>query len=84
MNSNKKFKRILERNNLLFCECGKEIGREDVMWNNGCTEVGTPFAIIEVICTKCQKEITRVSTWWPSIDNFEELVDVLEEYENKI
>ncbi|HBJ1645818.1 TPA: hypothetical protein LA462_000271 [Clostridium botulinum] len=74
-----KFKSILERYNKEVCpNCGKEIDRGDVCWNNPTSDGedgGTPYCVIAIQCQACDTEIKSGTSWYPGADDFEELVD---------
>ena len=68
---------ILLEHKSLFCGCcGHEIGFGDIAWNNGQTEYGTPYTMIEVQCEACQNEIAQISAW-TEIESNDDLLDVL-------
>ena len=80
MDADQKFAELLTLHGMERCPaCGKVVDRADVAWNNQDTEAGTPYATIEIICLKCGTSIAHLDTWYPSIDSFDELVDILED-----
>ncbi len=71
---------ILSAHNAAVCPgCGPHLDRGDLAWNNGCTEYGTPNAMLEVICQQCDTEIVCLTLWYPHIDDLEEAIEVLED-----
>lgn len=57
------------------CQCGREIDRADVAWNEGDTGEGTPFTWVTIQCQACDEQLANFSSWYPSADTFEELVE---------
>jgi hypothetical protein len=71
-------KRILQRRKWDKCTvCGREIDRGDIAWNDACTDVGTPFSIVFIICQACDTSIARVQSWYPEIEDLEDVCYVL-------
>lgn len=71
-------KEILRQHDAEFCSsCGHEIGFGDIAWNNGNTEYGTGYSMIEIQCVGCDHEIAHVESWYPLIEEQSELVYVL-------
>jgi len=74
-----KFREVLRAHGKEFCpDCGRHLTRMDAAWNNGETDAGTGHCVLEVICAACSCEIACVHSWYPSIDHFEEFIEVLE------
>ena len=74
----KKLKEILVKNNMDICPCcGRQLDRGDVAWNTACTEAGTDYSVVSIICQACDDEMLNAHTWY-CIDNFEDLVEELE------
>lgn len=75
----KRFAAILKEHRATNCpNCAKKIDRNDISWNNPSTEAGTPFCVIDIICIECKKSIAHVNSWYPSIEDFDEVLYVLE------
>jgi hypothetical protein len=75
----KSLSQILKKHEKDTCsECDREIVKEDCSWTNGETEWGTPHSTLSIDCI-CGENILFIATWWPSIDSFDEFLDVLEE-----
>ena len=55
--------------------CGHTIGLGDLAWNNGWTDAGTDYTVVEIQCTVCQTEIVNFHSWWPGAENFVDLVE---------
>lgn len=67
---------LLKEKNCNICPmCRKIIDRGDIAWNNPSTEAGTDYTIVEIICSCCDTEIARISSWYPGADSFAELVE---------
>lgn len=78
MDADKEFKRIMSEHGKDKCpNCGKEIDRGDVAWNNRSTDAGTDYATGEIQCSACDTEIANGSSWYPGADDFEEFVENL-------
>ena len=69
-------------------DCKQAISQGDISWNNpygvieisnGETEAGTPFCFIECLCPKCDSEVFSITSWYPSIDDLDDLLIVLED-----
>ena len=74
-----KFREVLRAHGKEFCpDCGRHLNRMDAAWNNGSTEYGTGYSVLEVMCAACSAEIVCVHSWYPHIDDFEEFIEVLE------
>jgi len=74
----KYFREILLEHSMSNCPiCGKVIDRGDVAWNNASTEAGTPCCSVEIQCLGCDTEIAHIESWWPGIDDFEDVIEVL-------
>ena len=76
----KQLREILQCHDALNCpDCGREIDRGDIAWNSPSTEAGTPMSFVEIICQGCQTGIAHVWSWWPGIDDFSDVLKVLED-----
>jgi len=69
---------VLKKFNSEKCECGRILDRGDIAWNTGCTEYGTGYSVLEVICQSCDEEIKIIHTWY-EVDCFEEFLTELED-----
>jgi hypothetical protein len=58
--------------------CGNAFSPENLTYYNTSTEAGTPCCGIEITCDVCNKAIWRGGSWYPSIDDNEELLEVAE------
>lgn len=76
-NLDKELKEILIKHNAEFCKCGHEIGWGDIAWNQAVTEYGTEHGYVEIQCLACQEEITEFHTWYPFIEDQEDVIHVL-------
>jgi len=74
----KRLKAVLRQHKAERCTCGHRIGFGDIAWNNGSTEYGTEYCVVEIQCVACDREIAHIDSWYPGIDNREELLGVLE------
>ncbi|MBD1379145.1 hypothetical protein [Metabacillus arenae] len=73
------FSKVLKKYNKHICpNCKRGIDRGDVQWNNATTEYGTGYSVLEIICEKCYTEIVYLHSWYPTIDTFDEFVEVLD------
>jgi hypothetical protein len=73
------FQEVLKKHNAVHCkECGRKIDRGDVSWNGAANEYGTPYSTIDIICQGCETSVAHVMSWYPSIDDFSEAVQVLD------
>lgn len=73
-----KFSKILKSKGLDKCsDCGKVIDRGDAAWNNASTEAGTGYSVLIIQCQRCESEVYRTASWYPSIVDFEEFVNTL-------
>lgn len=77
-NMAKRLRNILQEHDADVCECGHYIGFGDIAWNNGCTEYGTGYSTVEIQCVGCDREIAHIDSWYPSIDDRDDLLGVLE------
>jgi len=69
---------ILKKHDSLFCKCGRKIDFGDIEWNDGNTEWGTPHSWVEIKCQACDTEIKNIKSWYPGIDDINDLLDVIE------
>jgi hypothetical protein len=65
----------LRRRGVSPCKCGRVIDRADVAWNNACSEAGTSYSTVTIICLACDAPIAYWRSWYPEIEDFEELID---------
>ena len=77
------FQRHLKLHNAEKCPgCQKPIDRGDVAWNNGSTEAGTGYTMVEIQCLNCSREIAHFNSWHWGADSFEDLVEnVIDDWE---
>jgi hypothetical protein len=74
----KTLEEILDEHEKRFCSnCKREITIKNISYYNQETEFGTPHCMIEIIC-ECGKLIQRLCSWWPAIENNDELLYVLD------
>jgi len=59
--------------------CGNAFSPRNLAYYNGSTEAGTPYCNIEITCDVCNKEIWRGGSWYPGIEDKEELLIAAEE-----
>jgi len=57
--------------------CGRVLDRGDVSWNNGCTSEGTGYSTVFVVCQACDTNIALISSWYPEIEDFADVLHVL-------
>lgn len=83
---NKELVRILLEHDARRCkECGHRIGWGDIAWNNGQTEAGTGHSSVEIQCSVCQTEIVYFHSWYPEIEDREDLLYVMgKDWEKRI
>lgn len=74
-----RLKNILESKKASVCECGRQIDFGDIAWNNGSTEYGTGYSVVEIECQECDEEIKIIHSWYPEISSTKELLDVIDE-----
>jgi hypothetical protein len=76
MTADEQLKKILIEKGLENCRsCSREIDRGDIAWNSPSTEEGTDYTVVQITCQQCGTEIAHVTSWYPSADSFEELVE---------
>lgn len=70
---------ILKKHGKEFCpKCNRKIDRGDVAWNEGSTEAGTPYSVLEIACLQCGTEIAHKYSWsW--VESFDDFICALEE-----
>lgn len=78
LSPHERLKTVLRAHDTELCECGHEIGFGDIAWNNGCTEYGTGYSSVEIQCVGCDREIAHIDSWYPEIEDKEDLLHVLE------
>lgn len=79
-----KFSDWLGQHGRATCPCGHKFNLVDVEWGNGCTEAGTDYTFVEVVCSACGEDLVSAYSWWPGAGGIEEIVDhVLEDIEFK-
>lgn len=71
--------RVLEEKGLDRCKCGRIIDRGDVAWNEAATEAGTDYTTVIIQCQACDEELLYVHSWWPWVDGFDEVIDIIED-----
>lgn len=59
--------------------CGNALSPRNLDFYNQATEAGTPCCAIVITCDVCRKVIWRGGSWWPEIDDAEELLQVAQE-----
>jgi hypothetical protein len=59
--------------------CSNGFSASGIKYWNAATEAGTPFCTIEISCDICHKVIWRGGTWWPWIEDKEELIEQADE-----
>lgn len=75
-----RFAAVLAEHGSTVCySCGRAIDRGDVAWNNASTEAGTGYCTVEIICQGCEASIAHVTSWYLGIDDFGDVVFVLED-----
>lgn len=74
-----KLRELLKEHNSVFCGCGHKIGFGDIAWNNGTTSEGTDHCSVEIQCAVCNTEIAYFYSWYPAIDDIDDLLGVMEE-----
>jgi len=57
--------------------CGRFLDRGDVSWNNGDTGEGTGYCTVFIVCQECDSSIALISSWYPGIDDFADVLYVL-------
>jgi len=69
----------LKKKGLSHCSnCGRRIDQWDITWNNGRTEGGSPYSVLEIKCRQCDKELAHIDSGI-EIDNLEDLCQVIDE-----
>jgi len=68
---------ILNEHGARMCKCGHAIGWGDIAWNNGSTKAGTEHCDVEIECEACYVEIVHIQSWWPGIDDVDDILEVL-------
>lgn len=63
--------------------CGNALSPKNLEYWNRSTEAGTPCCFIEIECDVCNKVIWRGGSWYPSIDDREELMKEAQEVLDK-
>ena len=56
--------------------CGNAFSSKNLEYYNVATLEGTPFCSIEITCDVCNKVIWRGDSWYPGIEDEDELIDV--------
>lgn len=74
---NKELVRLLLEHNARRCKCGHRIGWGDIAWNNGNTEAGTGYSMVVIQCEACQAGIAKINSWYPEIEDRDDLLYVL-------
>ena len=79
MTADERLADVLKAKGYAICKsCGRNIDRGDIAWNNGSTEVGTPCTFVEIICARCDNQVARIHSWYPGIEDMDELTYVIE------
>jgi hypothetical protein len=74
-----KLKAVLKSKGKDTCpNCGREIDRGDMAWNNGSTEYGTGYCVVECQCQQCDTELFEFHSWHPAIDDIDDLAYVID------
>jgi hypothetical protein len=60
--------------------CAKVIDRGDVAWNQGSTEAGTDYSVVEIQCEGCQTEIGHFATWY-DVSDFDDVIRVMDDWD---
>ena len=69
---------VLKRKGKDICpNCGRVIDRGDMAWNNGSTKYGTGYCVVECQCQQCDTELFKVDSWYPSINDTDDLAYVI-------
>lgn len=75
---NEKLKELLKEKGYAVCpSCGRELDQGDIAWNNGSAEYGTGCSMVVCNCQACDEGIFRVNSWYPEIDDLEDVCYVL-------
>lgn len=56
--------------------CSNALSPENLGFFNGATESGTGFCEIEITCDVCNRVIWEGASWYPGIDQKDELLEV--------
>ncbi len=59
--------------------CSNALSPKSLEYWNQATEAGTPCCTIEITCDVCDKVIWRGGSWYPGIDDKEELIQETQE-----
>ena len=69
---------LLKEKGVSPCQsCGRVLDMGDIAWNNCCTEVGTGFCTIDVICLRCDTEAAYIESWYPYIEDIDDILYVI-------
>jgi hypothetical protein len=80
MTEDERLAEILSEHGATNCpKCLRIIDRGDLAWNAGDTEAGTPYSTVHIICQRCDTEMAQVFSWYPGMDDFDDVLRVLEE-----
>ena len=75
----KEYPKVYREGNVLCPYCSNPLSPKNLEYWETSTESGTPGSSIEITCDVCEKVIWRGNSWYPGIDNKEELKQVVEE-----
>lgn len=71
---------VLHEKGVGYCKsCGKEINRNDVIYNNVKDADRNKRSEVKIVCSECMFPVLEILSWSPSVTTLSQAVHIIEE-----